>query len=242
MSAEARARALSELARFQITDTTVGEALQRIARITEDAVQPAAFIGMTMLGEDGRPTTAVCTDEDAPEIDAAQYAEGTGPCLDAWRENRVLRVERVDERADEYPAFAAACRARGVASTLSLPIPAGDVAIGALNLYARTPEAFGDDDEALAADLAAAAGSILANVSAYWSAFELSQQLTEAMTSRAVIEQAKGMIMARDPHLTADEAFDVLRRASQRENVKLREIAARIVGRREPSNGEDGPT
>ena len=69
--------------------------------------------------------------------------------------------------------------------------------------------------------------------SAYWQAAQLSEQLTHAMQSRAVIEQAKGILMARSPHLTADEAFDLLRKASQRENVKLRDIAKRIVDRRQ---------
>ena len=73
---------------------------------------------------------------------------------------------------------------------------------------------------------------MLANAVAYWGAYDLSQQLTEAMQSRAVIEHAKGMLMAKSPHLSPDDAFDVLRRAWQRENVKLRAIAQRIVDRR----------
>jgi AmiR/NasT family two-component response regulator len=86
----------------------------------------------------------------------------------------------------------------------------------------------------LGEDLAAAAGSVLDNVWAYWSAFDLSQQLSEAMQSRAVIEQAKGILMARSPAMTADEAFELLRKASQRENIKLRTLAQRIVDRKLP--------
>ncbi len=86
--------------------------------------------------------------------------------------------------------------------------------------------------EQLAGDLATAASAVLANAVAYWGAYDLSQQLTEAMQSRAVIEQAKGMLMAKSPDLSPDDAFDLLRRASQRENVKLRDIAQRIVDRR----------
>jgi hypothetical protein len=154
----------------------------------------------------------------------------------------VFRVGRVEECADEYPAFAAACKEHGVLSTLSLPMISGDVAVGAMNLYADVPEGFSEDDEAMGVDLAGAAGSVLANVSAYWTAFDLSQQLNEAMKTRAVIEQAKGMIMARSPGMTADDAFDLLRTASQRENVKLRLIAQRIVDRRPPPSAESGRT
>ena len=142
--------------------------------------------------------------------------------------------------ASEYPGFAVACLEHGVQSTLSLPMIRGKVAVGAMNLYAHVADGFSDDDEALGMDLAGAAGSVLSNVSAYWTAFDLSQNLNEAMKTRAVIEQAKGMIMARSPGITPDEAFDLLRKASQRENVKLRLIAQRIVERRPPTSGQPG--
>ena len=237
MSVDPRARALSALARFQVTDATVGGTLNRIAEITLDAIPAAAIAGMTMLGDDEQPTTAIYTNPDSPEIDAAQYREGKGPCLDAWRHKEVIKLRRVERHASEYPGFAAACAEHGVQSTLSLPMMSGDVAVGAMNLYAHVADGFSDDDEVLGMDLAGAAGSVLSNVSAYWTAFDLSQNLNEAMKTRAVIEQAKGMIMARSPGLTADEAFDLLRKASQRENVKLNLIAQRIVDRRPPASG-----
>jgi putative methionine-R-sulfoxide reductase with GAF domain len=240
MPLDARAKALSALARFQVTDATVGGTLQRIADITLEAMPAAAIVGMTMLGEDEQPTTAIYTSSDSPEIDTAQYREGRGPCLDAWRQKRVFRVSRVEDYAGPYPAFAAACLEHGVVSTLSLPMISGEVAVGAMNLYARVPDGFDEDDEAVGMDLAGAAGSVLSNVSAYWTAFDLGVHLNEALKTRAVIEQAKGMIMARSPGLTADEAFDLLRKASQRENVKLRLIAQRIVERRPPPGSEEG--
>lgn len=239
MSADARARALSALARFHVADAMVGDTLHRIAEITLDAMPAAAVAGMTMLGDDEQPTTAIYTDPDSPEIDAAQYREGKGPCLDAWRENRVFRIGRVEDHAEAYPAFAEACHEHGVLSTLSLPMVSGDMAVGAMNLYARVADGFTADDETVGMDLAVAAGSVLANVSAYWTAFELSQQLNEAMKTRAVIEQAKGMLMAQSPLLGADDAFDLLRKASQRENVKLREIAQRVVERRPPASADE---
>jgi hypothetical protein len=91
-----------------------------------------------------------------------------------------------------------------------------------MNLYAPSPHAFSSRHEAVIGDLATAASVVLSNAVAYWGAYDLSQQLQEAIESRAVIDQAKGMLMARSPDLTADEAFDLLKRASQRENVKLR--------------------
>lgn len=132
-----------------------------------------------------------------------------------------------------------ACRDHGVVSTLSLPMISGEASVGAMNLYARTAKAFNEDDELVGMELAGAAGAVLSNVAAYWTAFDLGEQLNEAMKTRAVIEQAKGMLMARSPQLSADEAFAMLRAASQRENVKLNTIAQRIVDRRSPPAGSE---
>lgn len=232
MSTDASAHALVALSQFVVSKTSMAETLLRVSQITTDAIPAADMAGISLLGEDGRPTTGVFTDPEAPEIDAAQYASGCGPCLDSWRLRKIVRLDDI-EGTDAYPEFAAAALARGVRSTLSLPLMAGEEAAGALNLYSRTPRGFTAEDEGAGTLLASAAAIVLVNASAYWQAAQLSEQLTHAMQSRAVIEQAKGILMARSPHLSPDEAFDLLRKASQRENVKLRDIAQRIVDRRQ---------
>jgi GAF domain-containing protein len=228
---EAPAQALRALSRFLVSERSMGDTLLEVSRITVDAVPAAEMAGITMLSEHGTPTTAVFTDPLAPEIDAAQYESGAGPCLDAWRQRRVVRIDDTSAGAGQYPAFSKAAAAHGVESVLSLPLIAGSNGLGALNLYARRSGGFTTDDETLGLELASAAAIVLANASAYWEANQLSEQLNQAMRSRAVIEQAKGILMARSPDLGPDEAFEVLRKASQRENVKLRDIAQRIVDR-----------
>ena len=241
MSEEVAAEAMEVLSRFLVADTSLGDTLDRVAALTVGAVPAAAFVGIALLDEEQRVTTAVFTDEQAAQIDQAQYDEGRGPCLDAWREKRIVRLDdvAVDGMA-AYPAFSQACLDHGIHSTLSLPLIASDRGVGALNLYAEGATAFSADDEQVGGDLATAASVVLANAAAYWGAYDLSQQMSEAMQSRAVIEQAKGMLMAQSSGLTSDEAFQLLSRASQRENVKLRDIAQRIVDRKvvpPPSEG-----
>jgi GAF domain-containing protein len=234
MPEDPRSEALRALATYLITDAPIGETLHHVAALTTAALEGAEIAGIAMLGADGRPTTAVYTDETSPEVDQGQYISGRGPCLDAWRERRTVRVDDLEAASDQYPEFAKLALEHGIPSTLSFALVAGGEGIGALNLYARKKGAFTKEDEELGEELAAAAAAVLANASAYWTAFELSEGLTEAMRSRAIIEQAKGMLMARSPEMNADGAFDVLRRASQRENLKLRDIAQRIVERRPP--------
>lgn len=109
-----------------------------------------------------------------------------------------------------------------------MPLVVAHEGIGALNFYSRTPGNFDDGDEQLAGAFAAQAAIVLANTQAYWDARQLNEQLTQAMASRATIEQAKGVVMA-GRRCGEDEAFEILVRASQRENRKLREIAEQIV-------------
>ena len=240
MSSDASATALHALSQFVISKTSMGETLLRVSEATLQALPAAEMAGISLMGENGRPTTGIFTDDAAPEIDASQYQSGVGPCLDSWRTGKTIRLDDIARAAEVYPQFARAAQDHGVQSSLSLPLLAGDEAVGALNLYARVPEGFSEDDEATGQMLASAAAIVLANASAYWQAAQLSEQLNQAMQSRAVIEQAKGILMARSPQLNADEAFDVLRKASQRENGKLRDIAQRIVDRRRSDDRQKG--
>jgi AmiR/NasT family two-component response regulator len=111
---------------------------------------------------------------------------------------------------------------------MSMPLVANHEGVGALNFYSRAAKAFAGDGVHVASQFAAQAAIVLANTQAYWDARELSQQLSEAMKSRATIEQAKGILMGAQ-RCGPDEAFEILVRASQRENRKLRDIAANVV-------------
>ena len=127
----------------------------------------------------------------------------------------------------------------GVRATLAVPIKDEDVTLGALNLYSTSTDDFAEAAGTTAALLADQLGLAAANATIYTDAFALVTQLREAMDSRAVIEQAKGIIMAAE-RCGPEAAFDILRRASQNQNRKLRSIAAEIVGRyADGGNGDD---
>jgi GAF domain-containing protein len=217
---------LSALSRFFVGDGTVEDTLRRVSDLTVEAVPAADLIGITMLVE-GRPRTAIFTDDTAPEIDQAQYDSGDGPCLCAFEEQRITQIESTREPG-EWPEFRAAAAAHGIGSTLSFPLMVEKSAVGAMNLYSYAERAFDVRDRDDGELFAAQASIVLANAQAYWDAHDLSRGLAEAMRNRAVIEQAKGILMAAGG-VDEDAAFETLTRASQRENIKLRDIARRIV-------------
>jgi len=198
--------------------------LYQVAELAVRSVVGADLAGITLL-RDGKPTTAVFTDPTSPEIDSAQYASAEGPCLDAFRTNAVFRIE--DTRTEtRWPEFAKAAADHGVLSTLSLPLSAGTGALGALNLYSNAVNGFDDDDSAVV--FGSEAAVVLANAQAFWAARQLAEDLETALASRAVIEQAKGLIIG-VRRCSADAAFEVLVKQSQYENRKLRDVAEEIV-------------
>ncbi|HEX2576457.1 MAG TPA: GAF and ANTAR domain-containing protein [Aquihabitans sp.] len=240
MDQDPRALAFEALAHLLVSDESLGDALRQVAKVSVGAVATAAYAGITLDDERGRPATPIFTDPDVPEMDQAQFDADRGPCLDAKRQGEVIRIDDLSsDGAEMYPEFAAAAKAHGVQSTLSIPLLSDGVPLAALNLYSREVNGFSLDDEQLVLDLAPATAAFLANAQAYWRAFTLSEQLNEAMSSRAIIEQAKGVLMATTPEIDADRAFDILVSASQRENVKLRDIAQRIVNARPGNTGAD---
>ena len=216
------------LSQFFVGDRTVEETLTRVSELATTAIEPADFIGLTTLVE-GRRRTAVFTDPLSPQIDQAQYDTGDGPCLHAFETGKVVLVSSTREDGP-YPAFRQAALDHGILSTLSVPLIANHATVGAMNMYSRTEDGFSESNREIAGLFAGHAAVVLANAMAYWDAHNLSLRLHESMDFRSIIEQAKGVLMATQT-CSADAAFDLLTAASQRENVKLRVIAQRIVDR-----------
>jgi len=219
-------QSVAALTQYFVGDATMGETLTRVSELTTIAVPQCELVGITMM-VDGRVGTFVFTHPEVPEIDRAQYDTGRGPCIDAYNTGDVYVIEST-KTEQRWPEFCEVAREHQVLSTLSMPMIATGGAIGAMNLYARTEAAFGADEVQTAHQFAMQAAFVLANAQAYWDSRTLSENLEAAMESRSVIEQAKGVIMNAQSK-NADEAFRVLVAQSQHENIKLREIAKRIV-------------
>jgi GAF domain-containing protein len=229
------AQSLSALSQFFVGDSRLDETVQRVVELAEAALPNASMTGVTMLLAD-RPHTAFFSDDRAPEIDQAQYEEGDGPCLHAFRHNETIAIDdlEIDTR---WPKFSQRAMGFGVRSTLSLPMVGPDrEPVGALNFYSTETGGFDASDEETGSQFARQAAMVLANARAYWDTHDLAVRIQDAQSTRAVIEQAKGMLMAASD-VNEDRAFDMLVSASQRENRKLRDMAAEIVARRGRTTG-----
>lgn len=220
---------LRELSRFVVNEAPLPELMTRIASTARELISPVTEASITFSSGDSNGWTVGTTGDLATRLDEAQYALGGGPCLDAGSGGVTLLVRDFTEE-DRWPAYAPIVVDAGIRSSLSVPFPIQQHVIAALNLYSVDPDPFGDDDIALAQEIASQAAVAVANAVLYESASQLAVQLQSAMESRATIEQAKGIIMATS-RCSPEEAFEVLVRASQRENRKLRDIAGDLVAR-----------
>jgi GAF domain-containing protein len=217
---------LEALLGVRLGDAPLSELLQRFTDIAKDNVPGADEVSITLVRGD-KPFTAAYTGQLALDADEMQYERGYGPCIDAGLSGVVLGIEDM-RRETRWPDYAASVVPRGVLSSLSIPLPVQTDVIGALNCYARVPSAFPDESHEFGLQLAGHVGVAVANAVTYTEAAQLAENLQTAMVSRAVIEQAKGIIMAQN-RCDAEAAFEILRRASMGRNVKLREVAAGLV-------------
>jgi GAF domain-containing protein len=217
---------LTELQKALLSTQSLEQFLQELATLAARLVTNGLSCGMTMRTT-GRPATVACSDPLASEIDEAQYQLDDGPCLHAMRSGDQVSIEDTAGR-EQWPQFEAAAQARGIRSCLALPLIADGKPMGALNLYAHGAAAFGPAQVRRAENLAENASGALSLMLRLASYTELTEQLRSSLTSRAVIYQALGVIMAQE-RCTQARAFEMLRTASQHRNVKLRDIASAIV-------------
>lgn len=228
--------ALEELGGVLEGESDLGTLLQRVCEQVVRAIPGAEMASITLV-DDGTPSTAASTDPRAYELDIDQYQAAEGPCLEAVHTRQIVRVN-VAAAPDRWPAFTKTAREAGVTDYLAAPLDLENSQGAALNLYSNSGRSFDDVDGVLLDLYISAADTVLRTFSRYRQAKALTVHLREALASRAVIDQAKGVLMG-SHRMTADEAFAALVRQSQRENVKVRELAARIVQRvsRTPSTG-----
>ena len=215
------------LSRMRLADRELSDVLGDVTRLAAEHVPGAEATSITLVrGE--IPTTAAHFGDVALDADEMQYEQGYGPCLDASRAGVQLRID--DTLAEtRWPDYTARVVDVGVRSSLSTPLPYQGSTIGALNMYSGRADAFSSDESAEAArEVAEAVAVAVVNAEAQARLGEHVRNMELAMQSRAVIEQAKGVLMAQR-RVDADGAFDLLRDASQRYNRKLRDIARGIV-------------
>jgi transcriptional regulator with GAF, ATPase, and Fis domain len=218
-------RNVAQTAGILFSAGSVTDTLASVVALATATVEGCDFAGLFLL-EDGVVTTPVHTDHTVLEVDAIQEQTGQGPCLDAIAQRLIFYADDLESDL-RWPQFAPQAVAVGIRSVLTLPLSA-DGQLGALNLYAIYPAAFGVVDRARAAILASLASLALSVAHSHEDEERRADNLHAALATRELIGAALGILMERE-RVSADQAFAILRRASQHLNVKLRDVAQNLV-------------
>jgi hypothetical protein len=223
-SAEELERNVADVARQLFAPGSVAGSLQLTVDLAVASVDGCDGAGILVVRDD-RVTTAAASHPLVVELDELQVATNEGPGLDVVAEGGSLyAMDLIDD--ERWPHFGPAAAEAGIRSLLALRL--SDRPVSVLNLYARLPAAFGATDRAKGLIFATLAGIALDAAGERADDEQRVANLHEALRTRELIGLAQGILIERE-RITADQAFDVLRRASQHLNVKLREVARTLV-------------
>ncbi|MFP5072734.1 GAF and ANTAR domain-containing protein [Pseudonocardia nantongensis] len=213
---------LSAAARALQVARSEDETLAAIVGAAVSTVPSAEQAGISLIHGAGAITARHPTSERIALVDQLQATYREGPCVIALGETHMVVVDDLAAEAARWPRFAPEAAAHGVASMLSLPLFTSADSLGALNLYSSQHASFTPDSHVVGELFAAQAAIALTGA-------RHQTQLEQALRSRDMIGQAKGILMERFG-ISADDAFAMLVQSSQNTNVKLVDVAQWLTG------------
>lgn len=219
-----------DIARTLVAEEDAHATLSRIVRLAVDTIDACQHCGISIV--EGRRIGSPAASDAIPAIvDQLQSETGEGPCVDAIQDHEVFQTGRLSQE-ERWPNFAhRASQQSGIESILSFRLFIEKDTMGSLNLYSSHPDAFDEHDVTFGAVFAA-------HAAVAWSTARVIDNLRKGMQTRELIGEAVGILMARQD-LSETEAFEVLKRASQRLNIKLRLVAEGVVHPRDPSTVQE---
>lgn len=216
----------------EVADTLVDDfdVIDLLHTLAERCVQllDVEAAGIMLIDQRGQLHAAAASTENARLVELFELQSDAGPCVDCCRSGEAVVNADLEAEAERWPRFAEAARRSGFVAVHALPLRLRDTVIGALNLFSSARRVLNDDD--------ARAGQALADVATIGilaqrglhQAELLAAQLQGALTSRIVIEQAKGVLAERRA-IDVDEAFELLRGYARRRNLRLSDVAREVA-------------
>ena len=218
--------AYAALSQVVVGARPLDDTLATVARLASRVLPDQPEVSVTLL-EQGVPRTPVATGAAARTLDERQYHDGSGPCLDACLSGQTITVSMTGSYA-LYPDLCEIALRLGVTHSLSVAMPVTSVTAGALNFYCTSEEALDADAQRVAGTFASFAGLVLAQSSPSVDPLDRASQLQAAVTSRARVEQARGILMAEN-HCSAAEAFELIVQLAHRNDITLRAAAELVI-------------
>jgi GAF domain-containing protein len=235
----AAVHALVEMADTLVDDFDVVDLLTGLTDRCVDLLGVSAA-GVMLVSPQGRLRLVAASSEAMRVVELFELQAQEGPCLDAYSTGERVEHEVLRARSGRWPRFATVALEAGFHSVFALPLRLRDTTIGALNLFNVEPTPMNEDDILVARAFADLATISVIQHGATTDAQRVNEQLTDALTSRVLIEQAKGVIFER-AGIDMAEAFSRLRGYARSSNRRLTDVAqAAIDGTLDPRAWEPG--
>ncbi|MGF9648244.1 GAF and ANTAR domain-containing protein [Pseudarthrobacter oxydans] len=218
------------IARIQgllLTEEKVNTAVRLLAQAAKESVPGTIGAGVSLLDARGRRTSSGYTDRIVSRADATQYECGEGPCLTAWATEEPVLVKDLTEEA-RWPEWRKAVAGLPVRSVVSAPLIAGKESVGALKLYAATPNTYNESSVILLQLFAAPAATLLSHIQASEAPHRMTQGLQASLYSRDVVNRACGVLMER-LGISHEAALHRLIKQARDENTALQQISERVL-------------
>ena len=206
--------------RFDVADV--------LYELTEHAVEvlAATSAGVSLGDADGVMKFVTASSEAAAELERLQQDSQQGPCHHAYQTASTVLLANIADSGD-WPLYRSKCEEVGLRAVAGIPLTTGDRRLGAMNIYQDEPRNWTDDDVAAARVLADVATSYVVHASELAIAQRINEQLQQALSSRIVIEQAKGLL-AGERGIPVDDAFEVLRKHARRNGASISLVAEAV--------------
>ena len=227
------------VAAFVSLSGELADGLDVVDLLTELTTDCARLLNITSAGllladAAGALHLLAASSEETRELELFQVQCAEGPCVDCFESGVPVSAADLAQEAERWPRFVPAAVAAGFASVHAVPMRLRNSVLGALNLFSTNVGPLSADDLDLAQALAHVAGVALVQDKAAADKDLIVSQLTTALTSRIVIEQAKG-VLAQTGGIDMDQAFGALRRYSRDHNLRLSVVAVAVASRELPS-------
>ena len=207
-----------------------------LTQLTADCARllDVSAVGLLLADARGSLHVLAASSERVADLEAFQVQRAQGPCHSCYLDGQPVNVPDLAAAAARWPEFAVVAAAAGVASVHAVPMRLRDSVVGALNLFGATPGSLNEADLRLAQALADVATVALVQDRAATDRDVDNKQLQNALDSRVVIEQAKGVLFY-SGDLDMPAAYAALRTYARDHNIKLTELARALVNRAVPA-------
>jgi GAF domain-containing protein len=220
---------LDLLRRFAVTMASSFEINDVLYQLGDSAVEifNADSAGVSLATQTDRLEFITATDQSLIDLEMVQQARQEGPCVLAFRTGEPVAVSDISE-LDLWPEYRDTAARSNLAAVLGMPLAVGERRVGVINVYARQPREWSEDDVQASRTLADIATAYIVRSGELTEAHDLTRELQHALDSRVIIEQAKG-VLSRHHAVSVDDAFGLLRSYARRNNARLRDVAHSVV-------------